>query len=233
MATIDLDNNLVSPFYKEYNTEKFQLLQTNLAKQVIEKDTFTLRDIRTICGLNTAYLEDKGVAAACVLTFPDLHLVELKTITTNVLSPYMPEFLAMRELPAISEIFKNLETKPDIVLIKGHGIAHPRRCGLASHFGITHLCPTIGIAKKRLIGEFEEKKERVQDWLPLFDHGRIIGAAWFSSRSKRPLFVSIGTHISLESSIEIVRQTVQTHFLPEPLYQAHHAAKNEIKKINP
>lgn len=199
-------------------------IQTDLQSQVITEDD--LPDIYTVAGVDVGF-EDKGKttrAAVAVLSFPQLELVEQAVVRVPTCFPYVPGYLSFRELPGIIKAMARLKTLPDLVLCDGQGIAHPRRFGLACHLGVLTRLPTIGVAKSRLIGEYKEPAANKGAWTPLFDKGEIIGAVLRTRDNIRPLFISSGNRVSLQSAIDLVLACTPRYRLPETTRQAHKLA---------
>jgi deoxyribonuclease V len=153
---------------------------------------------------------------------------------TNCLFPYVPGFLSFREGPAIIEALSRLKIKPDLILLDGQGIAHPKGLGIASHIGILLDLPTVGCAKSRLVGEYKEPGSNKGAWSPLKFHGSIVGAVLRTRDSVRPLFVSPGHRIDLKASIEIVLGCIGRYRIPEPLRRADILSKRikRDQKVN-
>ena len=132
----------------------------------------------------------------------------------------MPGLLSFREAPAILEVLCQLSEKPDLLLVDGHGLAHPRRFGLACHLGVLSDMPAIGVAKSPLVGTFEEPAIERGAWAPLVDRSETIGAVLRTQRAVRPVFVSVGHRISLKTAIELVLRCASRFRLPEPIRSA-------------
>jgi deoxyribonuclease V len=205
-------------------TAGWRIIQRNLAKKVIREDSFNMPP-RLVAGVDVAYTKDKAYAAAVVLDYETLELVEERASKSTVKIPYIPSFLAFRELKPLIRVIKKLREKPEIFLVNAHGIAHPEKCGCASHLGVTLDIPTIGIAKQALYGDIVDSEN--QDIKYLKD-GEVIGAALVTEISRKPIYISIGHRISLESAIGIVRKTTRIQ-MPEPLRLAHELS-NETKR---
>ena len=199
--------------------EKLYKLQIERAKKVIEKDINL--DWNLIAGVDAAYKNDKAIAAAIVMN-KEREVVDSKTISTMVMFPYIPGFLAFREVEALKMAL--IDLKFDILMVNGHGIAHPRKCGLASWIGLEIDKPTIGIAKKLLIGDVGEPKN---DYAPVHIDGSPVGIRL--ALKIGVIYVSIGHKISLRKAVEIVRYMNTGEMLPLPLYLAHRIAKKAIK----
>ncbi|OGO38965.1 MAG: endonuclease V [Chloroflexi bacterium RBG_16_57_11] len=199
-------------------------IQESLRDQVIREDRFGV--INTVAGIDVGFEEGGGItrAAVVVLGYPGLELAETSVVRRPTSFPYVPGLLSFREAPAVLEAIERLSTPPDLLFCDGQGIAHPRRLGLASHLGLWTDLPSIGAAKSRLIGQHEPVGERRGDWQPLYDAGELIGAALRTRPTARPLYISIGHRISLETAIRMVLSCTRVYRLPEPTRQAHHLA---------
>jgi len=172
---------------------------------------------RYVAGVDAAFSEDLIYAAACLYRYPELTLVEKARAVEKLKFPYVPCFLSFREGPASIAAVKKLSTKPDVILVDGQGIAHPRGIGIASHLGVLLGIPTIGCAKTRLVGEFEEPGGRKGSWSELKYEGRIVGAVLRTKDSVRPFFVSPGHKIDLDSAIRITLDCIGKYRIPKPL----------------
>ena len=164
-----------------------------------------------------------GQAAVVVLSYPEMQVVETQIVTAPIEFPYVPGLLTYREAPLVLAAFEKLALTPDLVLVDGQGIAHPRRIGLASHLGLCLGLPTIGCAKSRLIGEHTEPHGGRQLY-GLMDEGEVIGAAVRTKDGVKPLYISIGHLIDLPSAIKWTLGCCRGFRLPEPTRQAHMAA---------
>lgn len=139
--------------------------------------------------------------------------------------PYRPGFLGFREAPVLIHAYRTLRAKPDVLLVDGHGISHPRGLGIASHVGVLLDIPTIGVAKSVLVGHAEGDAElEPGSGAPLMWRGRQIGMALQTKRRSKPLYISVGHRVSLETATRIVLQCLAGYRLPEPTRQAHLAA---------
>jgi len=210
----------------KFSVEKAEKMQRVLSKMVITYDCLPSK-IKYIAGVDVSYSNEKSYGAAVVLDYATMRVIEEKIAVKKTSLPYIPTFLAFRELPVAISAVQKLEVKPDVFMIDGHGRAHPRRLGLASHFGLIVDAPTIGVAKNLLCGKIRDIED---EWKPIVDGNEIIGAAVFSGRSKRPIYVSVGHKISLESAIKIVLNCAK-YRIPEPIRFAHAAAENAKRKI--
>ncbi len=173
-----------------------------------------------IAGVDAAFRGDRAFAAACLYAFPSLEPLEDATASSQATFPYVPGFLTFREGPVILEAIASLERRPDLILVDGQGIAHPRRLGIASHLGVLLGVPTVGCAKSRLVGEYREPGRRRGSRSSLRFEGLTVGAVVRTRTGVRPLFVSSGHLIDLPSSVGIVLETTAGFRIPEPLRRA-------------
>lgn len=199
-------------------------LQQRLSRNVIISNT--LKHPKRAGGVDVSFSkkDNSGKAAVVVLNLFDLKLIESAVAVGKISFPYIPGLLSFREVPLILESLQKLEQIPDVILCDGQGIAHPRRLGLASHLGVLLDIPTIGVAKSRLIGEFDVLPRHKGAWVKLMDRNECIGAVLRTRDDVKPLFISIGHKISLERAVEIVLNCVIKYRLPETTRLAHKLA---------
>lgn len=188
---------------------------------------------KLIAGLDCAFSKDGQniIAAAVVLRYPDFELIETKYATRKVVIPYIPGLLSFREGPACIAAVKKLKNEPDIFIIDGQGIAHPRRLGLAAHLGLFFDKPTIGCAKSRLIGSFKEPPPEKGARSLLKDKTETIGAVVRTRTNVKPVFVSVGNKCLLEDAIEITVASATKYRLPEPTRLAHQTVSKLRTKV--
>jgi deoxyribonuclease V len=152
-------------------------------------------------------------------------ICETATRVETATLPYRPGFLGFREAPALVRAYRELHAKPDVLLVDGHGISHPRGLGIASHIGVLLDVPTIGVAKSILVGHPESEEALEPGFgVPLVWRGWQIGLALQTKRRSKPLYISVGHRVSLETAVRIVLQCLAGYRLPEPTRQAHLAA---------
>jgi len=199
-------------------------VQQQLRGEVEREDR--LGTVRHVAGVDVGFEEGGRItrAAVAVLGYPSLELVDHAIFHTPTRFPYIPGLLSFREVPAVLGALEKLTVIPDLLLCDGQGIAHPRRCGIASHLGLLCGIPSIGVAKTRLIGEHVEPPNLRGEWVPLLDHGETIGAVLRSRPGVKPLFISIGHRISLATALGYVMACVTRYRLPETTRWAHRLA---------
>ncbi|MFG6100835.1 deoxyribonuclease V [Leptothoe sp. EHU-05/26/07-4] len=201
-------------------------IQNRLRSQVITTDQFAA--ITTVAGIDAGFEQDGTItrAAVVVLQLPELTLLEQAIAYRPTTFPYVPSLLSFREMPTVLDALRQLILEPDLILCDGAGIAHPRRLGIASHLGVLMDKPTIGVAKSRLLGTHGELPADKGAWVPLMDRGERIGAVLRSRTGTKPLFVSAGHRISLETAVDYVLQCTPKYRLPETTRLADRLASN-------
>lgn len=182
----------------------------------------------TVAGVDTAYHQDMACAAVAVFSLADLKVMEEVVAAQPSRFPYVPGLLSFREGPVILKALNRLKTAPDVLMFDGQGIAHPRRFGLASHIGLLTDIPAIGCAKTRLIGEFREPQRTRGSTSNLTDTGETIGAVVRTRTGVKPVFVSIGHCMDLDSCIRVVLESCRGYRLPEPLRLADHLSREKL-----
>jgi deoxyribonuclease V len=204
--------------------------QKQLARRVIHKSTLKINRIRKIAGVDTAYRDGVACAAVTVLQFEDLKTLESKTAARPIDFPYVPGLLSFREGPVILEALLKLKSPPDLLMFDGHGIAHPRRFGIASHIGLLVDIPSIGCAKTKLVGHYQEPDEERGNFSYLVDHGETIGAVVRTRSRVKPVYVSIGHRVNLRDSIKLVLRSGRGFRLPEPIRLADKLSRQMLHK---
>ncbi len=204
-------------------------IQKNLAGEV--STTGNIKAPRYIAGVDISVnrFSKTGTGAVVVLNYPALQVVEVQVVKDLITFPYVPGLLSFRETPLLLSAFKTLKITPDIIMVDGQGIAHPRRCGIASHLGLLLNMPTIGCAKSRLCGEYENPGIKAGSFAELKDNGEVIGAVLRTRDNVKPLYISIGHMIDLPAAIKWVIACCRGYRLPEPTRLAHQAAGGNLK----
>jgi len=202
-------------------------IQERLRAEVIANDM--LGAVRYVAGVDVGFEENNTVtrAAVAVLTFPTLELWEHAIARRATVFPYVPGLLSFREVPAVLDALERLDTIPDMLLCDGQGIAHPRRFGIASHLGVLTDLPSIGVAKSRLSGTHAAVPEEKGHWVPLLAGKKdreVMGAVLRTRVGVKPLYISVGHRICLETAIAYVLGCVTRFRLPETTRWAHRLA---------
>jgi deoxyribonuclease V len=194
-------------------------LQSELAKQVVRE--MQSGDVATVAGIDVGIHVGVSRAAVVVLDYPGLETVEYAVATRPVTFPYIPGLLSFREGPVILDALKKLSAAPDLLIFDGQGVAHPRRLGIASHIGLLVDLPSIGCAKSRLCGKYEEPGFERGSHVPLMDKGETIGSVVRTRSGVKPVFVSVGHRLDLRTSVDYVLACCRGYRLPETTRRAH------------
>lgn len=213
------------------NPQEAIAIQKRLASQVNRTDQLPTT-INYIAGVDIGFEQQNDTtltrAVIVVLEYPSLKVVDYALHREVTRMPYIPGLLSFREVPAAIAAFQQLKQQPDLIMVDGQGIAHPRRLGVASHLGLWLDKPTIGVAKKRLCGKYQTVPEHKGSWVPLDDKGETIGAVLRSKDNINPLFISIGHRICLDTAINWVTNCLTKYKLPEPTRQADRLASRRV-----
>ena len=203
-------------------------IQTEIASKVTR--TGSIDNPRLIAGVDISVdrMAGTGTSAVVVLNYPELEIVETGIITDWLAFPYVPGLLSFREAPLVLAACERLKVSPDLFIVDGQGIAHPRRVGLASHLGLFLDTPTIGCAKSRLCGQHEQPGIDMGDCADLVDADEVIGVALRTRMGVKPVYVSIGHRIDLPTAVHLVLVCCRGYRLPEPTRLAHQAAGSNL-----
>lgn len=215
----------------EFNSElelkeelkKFEETQKKIAKQLVLKDTIDIKNVKRVAGFDVGFVNNKCVATAVVWDLDKKEILERKFAWSKVKIPYVPGFQSVREGDAMVKVYFQLEYEPEVLIIDGHGIAHPRKCGVASYVGFKLEKPTIGIAKELLVGEVKDGK--------IYIDNEIRGEEFFPTKDGKPIYISVGDRLTLPTAVEIVKMaSIENHKLPEAIYHAKKFAKFLVEK---
>lgn len=181
------------------------------------------KDVKTIAGADISLdlYSETVYAGLVVLSYPELQPVAYSLVKSSTIFPYVPGYLAFREIPAILKAYEQLPVKPDIVMFDGNGILHARRMGIASHFGVLTGAVTMGCAKKKLAGQYEDPGTSKGEYSHVTDKSEVIGYALRTKDNVKPVFISPGHQMSLEDSLTFALKFTGKHRLPEPTRHAH------------
>ena len=219
----------------DVSTTEARQIQRELAGRVALDDGVALHDVRIVAGIDNTYLKQRAATMACaavvVLAFPAMEVIETAVVWQPITFPYVPGLLSFREVPAVLAACAQIAAEPDVILCDGQGYAHPRRFGLASHLGVILGRPTVGCAKSRLIGAYEEPERRFGAATPIIDNEEIVGAAVRTRTRHKPLFVSPGHKFSVDSAVAMTLACCREgRFLPEPTRLAHETVTRERRQ---
>ncbi len=219
------------------NLERLKKVQTECGKKIEETDGVDVDKVRYIGGMDLTFksLRENPTEALVSLVVVDLHSlkpVDVVVKQTRVDFPYIPTFLAFRELPALLEVYKAAKVKPEVYFVDGQGKIHPRRCGIASHFGVETGEVAVGVAKSHLYGKWHQPCERRGCFSFVKDPktGEVLGAVVRTKNKTLPVFVSVGNRISLPSAIKLVLKSSK-YRIPEPTRLAHNVLQKKRKEL--
>jgi deoxyribonuclease V len=201
--------------------------QVRLERQVIDADA--IGEIETIGAVDVAYAGDRAHGAAVVCDADTLDPIEIATALSKVEFPYIPTYLAFREMPAVEAALRQLRELPDVLIVDGHGRLHPARFGFACYVGVELGLPTIGVAKNPLVGRLRPPRGKSKAGTPIELEGRICGYAWRPPGRSRPLYISVGHRVSLKRALAIVQRSTPGN-LPSPMTIADRLSKAGKKK---
>jgi deoxyribonuclease V len=201
-------------------------LQARLRRLVSLEAGVRVDDVRVVAGVDCSYVRDAGTtvayAGAVAVAFPSLDMLEDVVVEQPVSFPYVPGLLSFREVPAMSRAVQALGVAPEVVICDAQGYAHPRRIGAASHLGLVLDLPTVGCAKSRLVGGYEEPLREFGARSPLVDRGEVVGTVVRTRPTVAPLFVSPGHRVSVELAVDLVLRCCRAgERLPVPTARAH------------
>gem|GEM_PF-544923 len=199
--------------------------QLRIRELLILEPKVTTDAIRTIAGVDAAYSDREVIAAAVNLSYPEGAIISESVIREPALVPYLPGLFALREGRAVLNALRRLSSAPDMIMVHGHGYAHPRRCGLASHVGIILDRPTMGVADRLLVGEISTLPPFRGSMVPVIDRDEVIGMAIRTKENIRPVYVSIGHRTNLDQVVDLTLATTGEHRLPTPLWLADQRAR--------
>lgn len=217
----------------DLSVDEARKLQPQLVEKVIARATFDPDGVQTVAGVDVGFQGDMARAAVVVLALPSLRPVDYAVARVPVTFPYVPGLLTFREGPSVIKALQGLRARPDLLIFDGQGLAHPLRIGLAAHMGVILDQPSIGCAKSRLLGEHDEPGNRVGDWTPLRDGAEVIGAVLRTRAGVKPVFVSIGHRVDLETAIDLVLRCTGRYRLPETTRYAHRVAGGAQLELEP
>lgn len=223
---------MINPtFYDQLTSYEAITLQKQMRENICIQPL--LKNISLIGGADVSFnkFEETIYAGIIVLSYPEMIPVAKSTVISTTKFPYIPGLLAFREVPALVKAWEQLSVKPDILIVDGHGIAHNRRLGIATHFGLMMNVPTIGCAKSKLTGIYSEPGYNQFSESPLVDRKEQIGTVLRTKLRCKPVFISPGHKVSMRQSVDIIKNCVRGYRLPEPTRLAHNLV-NEVRITN-
>jgi deoxyribonuclease V len=189
--------------------------------------------IHTVAGADVTITTDgkRLIGGFVVFTWPDLAPIASAVASQPPTFPYIPGLLSFREIPVLISAWSQLGAKPDVIFCDGQGIAHPRGLGLASHLGLLLKCPSVGCAKSRLVGEYEEVPASRGSWRPLMYSGKLVGSVLRTRTDVKPVFVSPGHRVGIDQARKLVLSACIKYRLPEPSRAAHRLVNDNRRDI--
>ncbi|HWG25167.1 deoxyribonuclease V [Actinospica sp.] len=211
-------------------TEAEAIAEQDRLRPLVRAEGPAPEPLRWIAGLDVAYAVDESrvAGAVTVLDATTLEVVETATALRSVDFPYVPGLLAFREIPALVDALDKLTCVPDLLVCDGYGLAHPRRFGLACHLGVLTDVPTFGVAKTTFIGTFDEPGQARGDRSDLVDEDEVIGRVLRTQPNIKPVFVSVGHHISLDAATDLALRLAPKYRLPETTRQSDQASRRAL-----
>jgi deoxyribonuclease V len=213
------------------STKEARGIQEKLASQISRECRVDNPQLIAGVDISVNRFSKTGRGAVVILSYPAMEIMEISVVTDSVTFPYVPGLLTFREAPLLLAAFEKIKNVPDIVMVDGQGIAHPRRMGLASHLGLVLNIPAIGCAKSRLCGEHDIPGQEAGNFTELKDREEVIGAVLRTRDGVKPVYVSIGHMIDLLAAIHWVKACCRGYRLPEPTRLAHQAAGGHLKEV--
>ncbi len=183
-------------------------------------------EVRTVAAVDVSVRGDRVRAAVAVVSLPDLEKIDEAAWEGAVAFPYVPGLLSFREVPAIIPALERLSVIPDVIMADGHGLAHPRRFGLACHLGVLLDRPTFGVAKSVLVGSFDRPASERGSTSPMLHREETVGVALRTRQNVTPVYVSVGHRLTLEDAVRLTLECTTRYRLPEPARLAHRISKN-------
>lgn len=224
---------MAQPFSIPANAAQAIAMQQQLRSMVRLEDSPAACD--RIAGLDVGYdpPSNQSHAVAVLMHAHDLRPIAIERAQMDTPFPYIPGLLSFREIPALLAVLEKLPQQPDLLMVDGQGVAHPRRLGIAAHLGVVTGLPSIGVAKSKLVGHYRDLGNEIGATALLQDQGETIGMVLRSKASCLPLFVSAGHRISQQTALAITRQCLRGYRLPEPTRIADKYSKRALRAQQP
>jgi deoxyribonuclease V len=219
---VNFEDVFFDEFKTQYPLKTLRQEQFHLSKNICLKDD--LPSIEMVAGVDVAYPDnefDEACGACVVLDYKTMQVIEESVVFSPTDFPFISTYFSYRELPVVQKLMNHLVSSPSLLLLDGNGIIHPARCGFASHAGITLNIPTIGVAKTLLYGTVKDSQVIIEK-----EHR---GYVFSAKKGMKPIYVSPGQRISLQTSLEVVKHLCSFKN-PEPLRLAHHLAKENLRQ---
>jgi len=215
----------------QISLEEAKDLQKNLAKKIYRRKLPSI--IEHVAGFDVSYLKKENIliAGMVILDYPSLELTDKFLITDKIQFPYIPGFLSFREAPVLLKLIEKHSQLADIFVFDGHGVAHPRGLGIASHIGVLTGKPSIGCAKKKLVGSYDQPGSTKGDQSSLVYKNDQVGVVLRTKFNVKPVFVSIGHNVNLDQATAFILNCTTRYRLPEPTRLAHNNVSEYRKSL--
>jgi deoxyribonuclease V len=213
---------MIIPDYNGISIPEATQLQYQMRTGISLQTSFG--NITTVAGADISHNKDSDIvyAGIIILSYPQMIVQSYSLVEAQTTIPYIPGYLGFREVPALLKAWNQLPQKPDVMVLDGQGITHPRQMGIAAHFGLLADCPAIGCAKNMLYGNFPELgNQKFSDSPIASKNGDLLGYALRTKRDVKEVYISPGHKVSIPDSLEIIKNCVKNHRIPEPTRQAH------------
>lgn len=214
--------------------EEFIKIQNELSKRVKIEDKIDINSVNKIAGVDCSFVEKDGhtIGISCIVVMDrQFNILETQFGEGKVDIPYIPTFLAFREIPIIMKAYEKIKETPDIFIFDGQGILHPRKMGIATHFGVLTDTVTVGCGKTHLYGRYEPPPNENMAKSPVYINNQIYGYALRVKKNTNPIFISPGNNISVESSLYVIINNLRSYKIPEAIRISHNSLKEYRKKI--
>ncbi|OKY78864.1 MAG: Deoxyinosine 3'endonuclease (endonuclease V) Nfi [Candidatus Methanohalarchaeum thermophilum] len=208
--------------------EDMREIQEEIKEKSIIEDKFEVNEINSVAGVDQAFIEEKKIISGSVVLNCDFSVIDKNYVTRDINFPYISGFLAFREGNSVLESIKKLKIDPDLVILDGSGILHPRKAGLATHIGLNLNKPTIGVIKNPFCGEKERNVKKVGEYSKVKIDKETVGYCFKSKSECNPIYISPGHKISKKTSLKISKYFIKNHKLPEPIRNADNYV-NQVK----
>lgn len=208
--------------------------QKDLSKKINLNDRLNISQINTFAGVDCTFIEKEGktLGIACITVLDkDFDVLEVVYAENKVSMPYIPTFLAFREIPIVMKAYEKLKNTPEVFIFDGQGILHPRKMGIATHFGVLTDTITVGCGKSHLYGSYQQPENRPMSYTPVYVGDEIRGYCLRVKKNTNPIFISPGNNISVSSGLYVIIKMVRGYKLPEPVRLAHNLLKEYRKKL--
>jgi deoxyribonuclease V len=207
--------------------------QKKLAKLISLKDGFDFKNCTRFAGIVTETLKTREIIAVIAILDENMQVVESKYTIKPAKFPYVPCFRAYRELPAILSLYDKVEDQPDVIFVLGHGVSHPRGCGIASHLGISLEKPVIGITKSLMADQESKECNSKEQKDEILIGKKVVAKKMITKEKANPIYISPGNLISLKTAMEITKRCIRDpHKLPEPIVQARKIISKVREELN-